>query len=56
MAHHINKSENISTFHAPKLAKSDNGSIDLLEVLMELNKNLSRRKPQTLTCDLASKM
>jgi hypothetical protein len=51
MAHHTNKSENlrsqnISTFHAPKLTKSGNGSIDLLEGLMERNKNLSRRKPQ----------
>jgi hypothetical protein len=51
MAHHTNKSENlrcqnISTFHPPKLAKSGNGSIDLLECLMERKKNLSRRKPQ----------
>jgi hypothetical protein len=51
MAQHTNKSENVrcqnvSTFHAPKLAKSVNGSIDLLKGLMEGNKNLSRKKPQ----------
>jgi hypothetical protein len=40
------KTYNVKTFHAPKLAKSDNGSIDLSEGLMEPNKNLSRIKPQ----------
>jgi hypothetical protein len=43
-----------------KLKKSGNGSIDLLNSLMEGNKNLSLRRPQninsTAACGLASKM
>jgi hypothetical protein len=51
MAHHINKSENlryqnISTYHATKLAKSGNYSLDLFEGLMERNNNLSHTKSQ----------
>jgi hypothetical protein len=58
MAHHTNKSENsrcqnISRFQAPKLAKSGNGSIDLLEGLMERNKNRSLRKPQNTNMGLS---